>query len=84
MSVEKIVRETVLKNISEKLEIGEVELDQNLFEMGLSSMGFIKSMVALESFYDIELEELLPEECSTLRKIISMVNTALESRDDNA
>lgn len=65
----------------EKAKIKPEQFDEDLSQLGMDSIIFIKIIVALEETYDIEIpdEKLLMEEMNTLNKIVSVVSIALKA-----
>lgn len=66
------------------VDVRVIEPDQNLFDLGLTSIGFISMIVEFEERYDIvfEEDELDLTEFNTLRAIQVRLEKKLNSADD--
>lgn len=80
--IEKIV--SIVDSIIEKAVITSLMLDDDLRQIGMDSISFIRIVVSLEDEFAIEFPDdyLLIEKMSTLNKIISTVELLLCEHND--
>ncbi len=66
------------------VDVRAIEPDQNLFDLGLTSIGFISMIVEFEERYDVvfEEDELDLTEFNTLRVIQMRLEKKLNATDD--
>ena len=71
-------------NCSENLEISQDQIEDNLSELGMDSITFIQIIVALEEKFECEIpdEKLLITEMDTVRKIVDVIQSIYNNRDD--
>lgn len=64
-----------VKIIEDVIEINNTQLDDDLIELGVDSITFIRIIVELEELFKIEIpdEKLLITEMGTIRKIVEVV-----------
>lgn len=64
----------------EVTEIKPTQLDENLVELGVDSITFIRIIVELEELFEIEIpdEKLLITEMSTIRKMVEVVAATID------
>ena len=74
ITVEKVIE--ILNANIENAEITEDKLDEDLFELGMDSITFIKIVVTLEEKFKCEIPDskLLIGEMNTVNKIIQVLN----------
>lgn len=74
ITVEKIIE--ILNASIEDAEVTEDKLDEDLFELGMDSITFIKIVVTLEGEFKCEIPDskLLIGEMNTVNKIIQVLN----------
>lgn len=70
-----------IENIEEVIEINPTQLDDDLSELGMDSITFIRIIVALEELFEIEIpdEKLLITEIGTIRKMVEVVAAAMDA-----
>jgi len=78
--------ESILLIINENIEDTEItaeQSDEDLSELGMDSITFIRVVVALEEVYDIEIPEeyLLITEMDTVNKMLGVVSDAVNNAD---
>lgn len=73
---EAIIKELIEKTVGDVEEFGDFGLDDNLADFGISSLNFIKILVAIEDEFNIEFEdeELEFENFNTIRKLVNSLN----------
>ena len=76
--MKKVSLEEVLAIINLELQEYEVKqehITENLFNLGMDSLTFIKMVVALEETFDCEIPDskLLPTEMNTVEKIMNVL-----------
>lgn len=66
---------TIIASIVEKIDINKLDYDDDLQQMGMDSIAFIRVIVTLEDEFQIEFPDdyLLIENMNTLNKIIDNV-----------
>lgn len=69
-----------IEYIGEVTEIKPTQLDENLVELGVDSITFIRIIVELEELFEIEIpdEKLLITEISTIRKMVEVVTATID------
>jgi len=72
------ILEIVNKNI-EGAEITAEQIEEDLSQLGMDSITFIRIVVALEEYFDIEIpdEYLLIAEMNTIEKMLKIVSSKL-------
>jgi acyl carrier protein len=67
--------EMVQEALSEPAPLAPIGLDDNLRQLGLTSMGMVKLMLAAEATFDISIpdEDLTPENFHSIRAIETLV-----------
>lgn len=76
------IQSKILEIINENIDNVEVSFDQtddDLSQLGMDSITFIRIVVAFEELFEIEVpdEKLLITEMNTINKMIDVVSTAL-------
>ena len=76
ITVEKVVE--ILNANIENAEVTEDKLDEELSELGMDSMSFIRIIVALEEEFECEIPDskLLLGEMNTVNKIVQVLQAA--------
>ena len=59
---------------------GEVNLDSNLYDLGIDSLSTLEILVALETKYDIEISQNRLRNVNTARAIVRIVSSELEKQ----
>lgn len=69
-----------IEYIGEVTEIKPTQLDEDLIELGVDSITFIRIIVELEELFEIEIpdEKLLITEMSTIRKMVEVVAATID------
>jgi len=70
----------ISSKVKEVLELDqEIDLHQNLVELGLDSLASVNLLVDIEEMYNIQFddEEMLVENFSTINKVYQLVNGKL-------
>lgn len=83
--MEKLTMDSVTKVVLDLLQsegdatVFELEPDTNLLETGLTSILFVRLIVALEETFDVEIPDskLIPSEMDTLKKIYDILLSML-------
>ena len=78
ITVEKVIE--ILNANTENAEITEDKFDENLSELGMDSITFIKIIVALEEEFECEIPDskLLISEMNTMKKILDVLQNLYE------
>ena len=65
---------------AEGVEVAEDKLDENLLELGLDSIKFIRIVVSLEEAFNCEIPDskLILGEMDTVNKILNVLSEALQ------
>ena len=77
MDVKEQIKEFILTDLCEDLDVDQIEDDQNLFDSGiLDSLGILKILSFLDEELDIDIssDEIKPENFATLNKICLLIN----------
>ncbi|MFC1976907.1 acyl carrier protein [Chloroflexota bacterium] len=59
---------------------GEINLDSNLYDLGIDSLSTLEILVALETKYDIEISQNRLRNVNTARKIVRIVSGELKKQ----
>lgn len=80
-NIQNVVLEIINKNI-EEVKIVPEQVDDDLTQFGIDSITFIRIIVSLEEFFEIEYpdEYLLFAHSNTLNKIANIVSNTLEKK----
>lgn len=71
-------------NQVEGLDISQDQLEENLFELGMDSLTFIRVVVALEENFECEIpdEKLLITEMDTVDKVLKVLQSLYDMQND--
>ena len=63
-----------------KIEIEEIEVDENLMEIGINSLDLIKVIINLEKYFNIKFDSNLlgVNNFNSINKIISQIETSVK------
>ena len=84
----KSVQDTVIEIIAEQavLEVGDVNLDQSLEDLGIDSLGLVESIFAIEEAFDISVPFNANEpdksdfDISSVRSIVGAVESLVKEQ----
>ena len=62
------------------LDKNEIELDSNLYDLGIDSLSSLEILVALEEKYDIRISQKRLRKINNIRDIIRVVSGELENK----
>ena len=79
-----MVLELLNTNI-ENVELSDEQLDEDLSQLGMDSITFIRIIVELEEKFDIEIpdEKLLLTEMNTVSKMVDVISSELSKCEEN-
>lgn len=74
----------IINSNSEKVEINKEQINDNLSELGMDSLSFVRMVVALEEEFDCEIPDskLLVTEMDTVEKIMNVLQSLYDESDD--
>jgi len=78
----KQLEQEIINTISEEAAVdkGEINLDANLYDLGIDSLSSLEIVVALEKKYDIRISENSLKKINTIREIIRVVAGEVEKK----
>lgn len=82
--IESKLREIIGELYENKIDIDKISLYDNLYDMGLTSMMFVRIMVCLESAFSLEFddEDLDINKFQNFHTLINYLDKKLKSLDD--
>ena len=69
------IEQEIINTIAEEAAVdkGEINLDSNLYDLGIDSLSSLEIVVALEKKYDIRISENKLKKINNVREIIGLV-----------
>jgi len=79
------LEQEIINTIAEEAAVdkGEINLDSNLYDLGIDSLSSLEIVVALEKKYDIRISENRLKKIDNIRDIIRVVSDELKKKGRN-
>lgn len=76
------LEQEIINTIAEEASVdqGDINLDSNLYDLGIDSLSSLEIVVALEKKYDIRISEDRLKEINSIREIISVVADEVQKK----
>jgi len=78
----KQLEQEIINTIAEEAAVdkGEINLDSNLYDLGIDSLSSLEILVALETKYDIRISQNRLRNVNSVRKIVRIVSSELKKK----
>ena len=85
MKYEREIREIISKTIEATEPVGEISIDFNLQGIGMTSITFVRLIVEVEDFFNIEFpdDKMLLSESGTIKGLCDILNSILINNQKN-
>ena len=76
------LEQEIIDTIAEEAAVdkGEINLDSNLYDLGIDSLSSLEILVALETKYDIRISQNRLRNVNSVRKIVRIVSSELKKK----
>ena len=76
------IEQKIIDIIAEEgaIDRGEINLDSNLYDLGIDSLSSLEILVALEAKYDITIAQNRLKNVNSVREIIRVVSSELKKK----